>query len=61
VNGTSAHKYMVRNGQPKQMEMMLWIDEVRRPLQLAKRMALGNVTIRYWAFNDPTLLIEVPK
>ncbi len=61
VNGTPAHKYLVHNSQPTPVDMTLWINDDGLPLQLATRVAIGNVTTRYSRFNDPALSIEVPQ
>lgn len=61
VGGASAHKYLVRNTQPRPMEMTLWLDDAGLPLQLATHTAMGDVTTRYSRFNDPALTVEAPK
>jgi hypothetical protein len=61
VDGQPAKKYLVRVSKPKPTEMSVWIGDAGFPLQIATHNPLGDATIKYSRFDDPTLLIEAPK
>ena len=61
VDGQPARKYLVRVTKPKPAEIAIWIGDAGLPLQVAALNPLGEATIKYSRFNDPSLSIEVPK
>jgi outer membrane lipoprotein-sorting protein len=61
VDGQSATKYVVHVTQPKESTTTLWIGDAGLPLQILAHNAMGDATIRYSRFNDPSIAIEAPK
>jgi hypothetical protein len=61
VDGQSARKYVVRVAQPKETTTTLWIGDAGLPLQILAHNAMGDATIKYSRFDDPTISIEPPK
>jgi len=61
VDGQPAKQYLVRVAKPKPTEITLWIGADGLPLQIASPNPLGQATIKYSRFDDPTLTIEPPK
>jgi hypothetical protein len=61
VDGQPAKKYLVRVAKPKPAEITIWIGGNGLPLQIASHNPMGEATIRYSRFDDPTLSIEAPK
>ena len=61
VDGQAAKKYLVRVAKPKPTEITIWIDDNGLPLQIVSHNPLGQATIKYSRFDDPTLSIEPPK
>lgn len=61
VDGQSAKKYVVHVAQPKETTTTLWIGDAGLPLQILAHNAMGDATIKYSRFDDPTISIEPPK
>jgi len=61
VDGQVAKKYLVRVAKPKPTEITIWIGGEGLPLQIASHNPLGEATIRYSRFDDPSIVIEPPK
>lgn len=61
VDGQSATKYVVHVRQPKQTTTTIWVGDAGLPLQILAHNPLGDATIKYSRFDDPTISIEAPK
>ena len=61
VDGQAAKKYVLHVATPKPAEIDMWIGARGLPLQIVSHNAMGDATIRYSRFDDPTLSIEAPK
>lgn len=61
VDGQSAKKYVVHVSQPKETTTTIWVGDAGLPLQILAHNAMGDATIKYSRFDDPTISIEAPK
>ncbi|GAA5000708.1 hypothetical protein FNZ56_10485 [Pseudoluteimonas lycopersici] len=61
VDGQSAKKYVVHVAQPKETTTTIWIGDAGLPLQILANNPMGQATIKYSRFDDPTISIEPPK
>ena len=61
VDGQSATKYVVHVTRPKETTTTLWIGDAGLPLQLLAHNAMGDATIKYSRFDDPSIAIEAPQ
>lgn len=64
VDGVAAHKYLVRNTQPKPSDVTMWIGDDGLPLQIQHSSSADGKTmdakIRYTRYDDPSIRIDPP-
>ena len=65
VGGTPARKYAMHHAQPRPLDVLLWVGEDGRPLQVQVDSEMQGhpvqSSVRYSRYDDPAITIEAPR
>jgi len=65
VGTESARKYLIHHTQPQPIDVLMWVGDDGRPLQLEVSSTMQGskveTSVRYSRYDDPSIVIDAPK